>query len=352
MIAAVSAVLPLASLVSCLTANLLADEAVAASAPAAAVPEQARDASLDMAQIERRMTEPLLQDVPDATARSLLERIRDDGSWADVDYGDRSRSGWSTIRHLSNVAILACAYRSPNSAFHADGRARDAALAGLDYWLDHDFSEPVVGGNAPDAARATAWVWHDQVAYLSLDTAPIHVRNAPQHGVWRDINQRHSSDEVQQDVFSVWQDHGSGPEGATYAYAVVPGVEASSVAELAGSLPVWVLRNDRQAQAIWHDTLDLGGFAFYEPGVCHVRPDLALSVSKPCLVLLRCSLGELSISVCDPTHKLSTVEVEMLDGTQASGGDASPGPRGKLRLSFALPESPEAGRSVTRPIPR
>jgi Polysaccharide lyase family 8, C-terminal beta-sandwich domain len=41
-----------------------------------------------------------------------LGTFQPDGSWPDINYQDRSASGWKTVRHLSNVATLARAYRS------------------------------------------------------------------------------------------------------------------------------------------------------------------------------------------------------------------------------------------------
>ena len=46
------------------------------------------------------------------------------------------------MRHLSNVASLARAYRSPQSKLQGDETVRSAVLNSLEYWLSHDFQNP------------------------------------------------------------------------------------------------------------------------------------------------------------------------------------------------------------------
>jgi chondroitin AC lyase len=120
----------------------LAVLAVAGGQPLAAragEPSNATAAGADLNTVRQRILEPLLAPVPAEAARNLLRTLEPDGSWPDVDYQDRSRSGWKTVRHLSNVVTLARAYRSPASKLHGDEALRGAALSSLDYWLSHDF---------------------------------------------------------------------------------------------------------------------------------------------------------------------------------------------------------------------
>ena len=74
-----------------------------------------------------------------------------------------------------------------------------------------------------------SWVWHDEIAYVLLDTAAVHLRNDLQRGSWHEINQRYSKEQVARDVFTLWVDHGSSPQNGSYAYAVVPGIERTAV---------------------------------------------------------------------------------------------------------------------------
>jgi len=93
----------------------------------------------DLDTVRQRILRPLLAPVPAEAARKLLETLRPDGGWPGIDYQDRSRSGWKAVRHLSNVATLARAYRSPGSKLQGDEALRSSVLRSLDYWLSHDF---------------------------------------------------------------------------------------------------------------------------------------------------------------------------------------------------------------------
>ena len=55
-------------------------------------------ADTDLDTVRQRILESLLASVPEKTARRLLETLRPDGSWPDIDYQDGSRSGWKTAR--------------------------------------------------------------------------------------------------------------------------------------------------------------------------------------------------------------------------------------------------------------
>jgi len=96
----------------------------------------------DMQTIRNRLFAPLLGPVSIGTVRPLVDGLQADGSWPGIDYQDRGRSSWKTIRHLSHVATLARAYKSPPSELRGDAALRKAVFASLDYWLEHDFQNP------------------------------------------------------------------------------------------------------------------------------------------------------------------------------------------------------------------
>ncbi len=96
-------------------------------------------AGADLNTVRQRILEPLLAPVPAEAVGRLMETLQADGRWPDIDYQDPNRSGWKTVRHLSNVATLARAYQSPRSKLHGDPALRAAVLSSLAYWLSHDF---------------------------------------------------------------------------------------------------------------------------------------------------------------------------------------------------------------------
>ena len=96
----------------------------------------------DLETIRSRVVAPLLS-APDAkSVGKLTESMEPDGTWADIDHGNKSRSAWPTPAHLGRVAVLARAYRAPKSALHDNREVLAAALKGLDAWLRLDPQNP------------------------------------------------------------------------------------------------------------------------------------------------------------------------------------------------------------------
>ncbi|MBN1420765.1 MAG: sugar lyase, partial [Planctomycetes bacterium] len=72
----------------------------------------------------------------------LCERLREDGTWPDVDYESRQRGGWPTYLHLTRILELARAYRAPGHALRGDERVRDAIRTSLGHWVEKDYRNP------------------------------------------------------------------------------------------------------------------------------------------------------------------------------------------------------------------
>ncbi len=67
-----------------------------------------------------------------------------------------------------------------------------------------------------------------------------------QTGTWDSIGTATGS--VTQNVFSAWVDHGTTPQNAGYAYAVLPGVNSTSLGNYLASSPLTVLSNTANLQ--------------------------------------------------------------------------------------------------------
>jgi len=191
-----------------------------------------------------------------------------------------------------------------------------------------------------------AWVWHDQIAYFFLHPAQISLRNTTQQGSWQQIALRYSDSPISRDVFTLWIDHGTRPQDATYAYCVVPGTSLPEDTHLSPSA-VTILANSPQLQAVRHENLNIAAMAFYETGSVNIRQDLTVGVSTPCLVLVREMPENMTISVSNPTNEEAAVIVEVTKRLQGEGVETAEGQIGS-RITFNLPNGIYAGRSVTR----
>jgi chondroitin AC lyase len=111
----------------------------AAADTAAVGKENPPETLVELNLIKARILAPLAEPIDAAAVGRLIDSLGEDGSWPEVDYGDQRRSAWTTSGHLSNVLLLARAYRSPHSKLAANDKLQGALGRSLDYWLRHDF---------------------------------------------------------------------------------------------------------------------------------------------------------------------------------------------------------------------
>ncbi|MFO8015293.1 MAG: polysaccharide lyase 8 family protein [Phycisphaerae bacterium] len=105
-----------------------------ASAPASAAPAD------DFATLRKQVVAHYAAGAPSAqTVKQMIARLRDDGTWPDVDYTDRTRGGWATARHLYRVRDLAQAYAKPGHPLEGSADVRDAVVRALRHWIEKDY---------------------------------------------------------------------------------------------------------------------------------------------------------------------------------------------------------------------
>lgn len=190
------------------------------------------------------------------------------------------------------------------------------------------------------------WVHHDRVGYIFPEAADLHLSCQNQTGSWWRISTQRSDRQVRHPVFKLWIDHGTSPSDAGYAYVVAPGVSATEARRLAGSLPVTVLANDADLQAVRQGRLGVTGIAFYRPGETEFARGLSLGVDRACLVLVQKRGGRFTASVSNPRNR--KLKVTLTVGLRLSGPKARQLKSGQTRLTFDLPGGMDAGKSVTQ----
>ncbi|RFU84852.1 hypothetical protein DY218_20430 [Streptomyces triticagri] len=198
-------------------------------------------------------------------------------------------------------------------------------------------SNASVGGRAvrpgTDAAATDAsWAYHDEIGYVFPQGGPLKVSHRKQTGSWLD------RDPVERDAFTLYFDHGTAPDGAQYAYIVLPGATPGEVRRYAARPAVRILRNDERAQAVHHPRLRLTMVTCYEAGSVDLGGGRTLQVDEPALVILDESGRSAVASVANPDEPGLTVSVALTA-------------RGRTRRAdFALGSGADLGRTVTRTL--
>ena len=99
-----------------------------------------RGSSADLEIIRKRVITDLLEaPVEESEIKALIQSIRQDGSWPDIDYKDVSRTGFQHSRHLQNMFALSRAFKKQGSPCYQNPDLKKVTLSALDFWLQHDF---------------------------------------------------------------------------------------------------------------------------------------------------------------------------------------------------------------------
>ena len=191
-----------------------------------------------------------------------------------------------------------------------------------------------------------SWVHHDRVGYVFPTLTRAQVRCSSQTGSWKLISTQSSDRSVSHRVFKLWVDHGRSPDSATYAYIVVPDRSRAEVAKHAARLPVDLVANEPEVQAVRHRRLGVTGIAFYQAGEQSISGDLSVGVDRPCLVLLRRRGRKLTASVSNPRNR--KLKVTVTASLRLSGPKCRQLKSGVSRLTFDLPGGMDGGRSVSQ----
>ena len=200
------------------------------------------------------------------------------------------------------------------------------------------------------ALTSVSWILHDSVGYLFRNPSSVQLNNTTATGSWRAINHHTwaTDDPVNLDVFLVWLDHGNA-KNASYEYIVVPNVSGSSLDAYSKKLPVTIISNTPELQAVRNQLLGITQAVFYSPGEVALGNGITLSAENPCIVMVNLNGKKISkVSVVDPTHKLSSLKLTVstkLEGTGSNWSIAQEGNKGSV-INVQLPTAGYAGQTV------
>lgn len=95
---------------------------------------------LDVEIVRERVIANLMRvGVNEESIHQILTTITSGGYWPGIDYEDVSRTGFDQTAHLSNMVVMARAYKKPGNRFTGNPGLINAIHSALDFWLEHDF---------------------------------------------------------------------------------------------------------------------------------------------------------------------------------------------------------------------
>lgn len=155
-----------------------------------------------------------------------------------------------------------------------------------------------------------SWINHDNISYYFPEKGDLTLRNNSQSGTWNSIASDAGDGSLQtKDVFKVWFDHGTKPQGAQYSYYIVP--NTSSVAEAQNKLDDIVVINCDSVQATYNKSLQIVGAVFHKKGTLRIG-DIEMSSSAPCMAMFTGVNGEsIKAYVADPSYSQDSLTLYM-----------------------------------------
>jgi chondroitin AC lyase len=201
--------------------------------------------------------------------------------------------------------------------------------------------------------KGVNYVYHDRIGYAFPESTAIRLSNQEEQGRWSDLTlQKNISRElIKKDVFTLWYDHGKQPENGSYAYMVLPDIDANLMfGGKASDQDIAILANNGNMQAVGHLELGLYQVIFYEVGELTLENGIKVASKHPGMAQLKVKDGKVTeIHVSDPSRKQSSLTLTL------SGQYSSENPKVSIRtttndnqseLSIELPQGEYAGSSV------
>ena len=155
------------------------------------------------------------------------------------------------------------------------------------------------------------WIWHDGIAYLFDKTTPVTLANVNCSGNWKRISAQRSSDPVTDKVFMLGLTHRVRPDGATYAYAVLPGTGVQDMPEFVRERPFRIAANSVKIQAVCHPGDAALGLVFHEAAQFEWH-EWRVLVDRPCVLVIRREQDVWHMAVADPAAGSGTVRLDIL----------------------------------------
>jgi chondroitin AC lyase len=178
------------------------------------------------------------------------------------------------------------------------------------------------------------WVHHDGVGYVFPLGGNTTLKQEKQTGSWSNINETETKEPITKEVFSLWLNHGKAPENDTYCYIVIPNKTAEEMAEESYNHGFVVVQNDADIQAVENTAQKTQAIVFYRSGKVEFEKKFTVESDKQALVLIQDQGQEYEISVSDPIHSASEINITF----------------NKQSCKFILPQGEYAGSVITKKI--
>jgi chondroitin AC lyase len=241
---------------------------------------------------------------------------------------------------------LGSAINTPNATSQVDTTLNQCLLTSTVTYQTTGSGSPQTLTTGSVTPTGLEWVYQGGVGYLFL--TPVNnatILAQSQSGNWAEINSEYSNATVTDNVFTLYLDHGTNVSNGSYSYIVVPDTTAAAMATYAASVPVQILSNTANVQAVYQSSLDIAQAAFYNPASVNLTAG-SMTVNNDSMVMLERSTDTFSLWAGSPQNLQMSLNVQLagvpFSKSAASWLDAF----GNSTTTFNLPGGNYAGQSV------
>ena len=143
-------------------------------------------------------------------------------------------------------------------------------------------------------------VCHDGMAYYVFGNPSVQMEMGEASGSWRRTAGHLDTATVAADVFKLWINHGTSPNGASYGYMVFPAVGKKDVRKMIERSNIKTLCLNEKAHAIRYGNVIMA--VFFEPSWLQIPGGAALTADHPCIIMVKTDGEKQELFVCDPTQ--------------------------------------------------
>jgi chondroitin AC lyase len=155
--------------------------------------------------------------------------------------------------------------------------------------------------------KGEGWVWHDGVGYFFPDKSTELKSIVRYHkGDWGTVDKQ-STGIVSLDSTITWYIGHTNAD--KYSYMVKPNFGVVNTRKLAPHLPVKILSNTKDIQAVQSAGVVMA--VFYKPGSLYISATQRLQVDQPCMLIWKSSATGSEVWASDPTRKLQDANITL-----------------------------------------
>lgn len=148
--------------------------------------------------------------------------------------------------------------------------------------------------------------FHDKTGYILLQPCTGTAATETRTGQWKDIMQMYNPEPIQQDVFSIYLNHGKDPVNGTYQYLILPATTQNEVKAF-NTKSFRVIENNKDLQVVSADNNQTFYIAAYSEADIKLSGKIRFSTKTPGLFLIKTDKSKITVTVADPTQTLSSV---------------------------------------------